>query len=172
MRAGLSLRPFEIRDLPALQAIRAAAFAPVFASFRDIVGPPIAEVALAEAEAEQWQQLATLCGEGSGHDVLVVEADGPFGEAQDRRIVGFVAFFVDAVRRRGEIELNAVHPDYAGRGIGTWMYGEVLARMKAMGAEVVEVGTGADASHEAARRAYAKAGFACGIPSVHLYRTL
>lgn len=164
MRADLSLRPFHEGDLPALQAIRAAAFAPVFESFRALVGQGIAEVALTDVEAEQWQQLATLCSEGSSHEVLVVEADGA--------IVGFVAFFVDTVRRRGEIELNAVHPDAAGRGIGSWMYREVMARMRVLGAEVVEVGTGADASHEAARRAYAKVGFSCGIPSVHLYRKL
>lgn len=164
MPAALSLRPFAPGDLPILHRIREAAFAPVFASFRELVGPAIGDVALADVEAEQGRQLDTLCSADTAHQVFVVEAAG--------EPVGFVSFFVDAGKRRGEIELNAVHPDFAGRGIGSWMYHEVLARMKAMGAEVVEVGTGADASHAAARRAYEKVGFRCGIPSVHLYRTL
>ena len=71
-----------------------------------------------------------------------------------------------------EMGLNAVHPDHAGQGIGTWMYRETLVRMKALGAEVVEVGTGGDAAHAPARRAYEKAGFHTAIPGVHFYRTL
>ncbi|HYG28896.1 MAG TPA: GNAT family N-acetyltransferase [Allosphingosinicella sp.] len=73
--------------------------------------------------------------------------------------------------RRGRPSRD-VCPDHAGRGIGAWMYGEALARMKAAGARLATVGTGGDASHEAARRAYAKAGFGPGIPSVHLSRML
>jgi hypothetical protein len=52
------------------------------------------------------------------------------------------------------------------------MYGEALARMKALGAALATVGTGGDPSHAPARRAYEKAGFGVGIGSVHLYRLL
>lgn len=164
MSLDLSLRPFEPGDLAALHRIREAAFAPVFASFRAIVGAEIAGLALAGAEAEQATHLDGICASGSGQHVWVVLAGG--------EIVGFVSFGVDAAARSGEIGLNAVHPDFAGRGIGSWMYGEALARMKALGAAVASVGTGGDPSHEAARRAYEKAGFGPAIPSVHLYRML
>jgi ribosomal protein S18 acetylase RimI-like enzyme len=164
MSSDLNLRPFEPGDLAALHAVRAAAFAPVFASFRAIVGEEIAALALAGAEAEQAAHLDGICADGSGQNVWVVLAGG--------ELVGFVSFSVDADARSGEIGLNAVHPDFAGRGIGTWMYGEALARMKALGAAVASVGTGGDASHAPARRAYEKAGFGVGIPSIHLYRTL
>jgi len=41
----LTLAAFAPVDLPAMQAVRQAAFAPVFQSFRDIVGATIAEIA-------------------------------------------------------------------------------------------------------------------------------
>ena len=106
-----SIRPFEPGDLPALQRVQQAPFAPVFRSFRDIVGEEIAALALADADAEQAKLLDDTCAADSGHRVLVVT----LGE----EIVGFVSFTIDAKKRAGEIGLNAVHPDHAGRGIGT-----------------------------------------------------
>lgn len=164
MIPGYAVRPFAPGDLPALQAIRAAAFAPVFASFRELVGPEIADIALVSAEADQARLLETICAQGSGHDLHVATCRG--------EPVGFVAFTADGDREVGEIGLNAVRPDHAGRGVGTAMYQAVLAEMKARGIAVVEVGTGGDPSHAPARRAYAKAGFGPSIPSVTLYRRI
>jgi GNAT superfamily N-acetyltransferase len=159
-----TLRPYTPADLPALHRIREAAFAPVFTSFRTIVGEEIAALAFARAEEEQGRHLDEIAAEGSGHELLVAEVEG--------RILGFVALSVDAAAGTGEIGLNAVDPAFARRGIGTAMYEAALARMKALGARVASVGTGGDESHAPARRAYVKAGFGPGIPSVHLYRML
>jgi GNAT superfamily N-acetyltransferase len=159
-----SVRLFEPGDLPALQHIRQAAFEPVFRSFCEIVGAEIAAIAFAHADAEQAQLLDDVCTTGSGHHVLVVTV----GEA----IAGFVCFTLDAAKRTGEIGLNAVHPDHAGRGLGTWMYEHVLARMKELGAALATVGTGDDPSHAPARRAYEKAGFGPALPSLSLYKLL
>jgi ribosomal protein S18 acetylase RimI-like enzyme len=160
----LAIRPFAAGDLPAMQQVRQAAFAPIFRSFRQIVGEAIFPVAFAEADAEQAQLLDNLCRDGSGHAVRVATLGGA--------VVGFVSFRIDAQKRTGEIGLNAVHPDHAGRGIGTALYEHAIARMKAGGAAVVEVSTGGDPSHAPARRAYAKAGFGPMIPSVTLYKRL
>jgi ribosomal protein S18 acetylase RimI-like enzyme len=151
-------------DLPVLQRVRRAAFAPVFRSFAGILGPRIGAVALATEDAHQAGLLDRLCAPGSGHEVVVAERDG--------RVVGFAAFSMDAARRVGEIGLNAVHPDHAGQGVGTAMYRHVLARMREGGMAVASVGTGGDPSHAPARRAYAKAGFGPAIPSLTLYRLL
>ncbi len=147
-----------------MQRVRQAAFAPVFRSFREIVGERVAALAFAQADAEQARLLDGLCGAGSGHRLLVAETGGA--------VVGFVSFSVDAEKRTGEIGLNAVHPDHAGRGIGTKMYGRALARMKEGGAALATVATGGDPSHAPARRAYEKAGFGRALPSVALYRLL
>ena len=159
-----SIRPFEPGDLPALQHVRQAAFEPVFRSFREIVGAEIAAIAFAHADAEQAKLLDGICAAGSGHHVSVV--------AVGREIVGFVSFTVDTDKRRGEIGLNAVHPDHAGKGIGTWMYGFAMARMAELGMALATVGTGGDPGHAPARRAYQKAGFGPALPSVHLYKLL
>ena len=164
MRADVSIRTFAPADLPALQAIRAAAFAPVFRGFREAVGPEIAAIMLADAEADQARHLDELCAESAPWRMLVAELDG--------RLVGFAAYRCDPPRRSGEIGLNAVHPEHAGRGIGTALYERALAELKALGAAAVEVGTGGDAAHAPARRAYEKAGFGPAIPSLTLYRRL
>jgi GNAT superfamily N-acetyltransferase len=162
--SGATIRPFEPGDLPAMQRVRQAAFAPVFRSFRAIVGEEIAALALAQADAEQAKLLDDLCAAGSAHHVLVVT----LGD----ELIGFASYTVDAATRTGEIGLNAVHPAHAGRGVGTAMYEHVLARMKALGMALATVGTGGDPSHAPARRAYAKAGFGPAIPSITLYRLL
>ncbi|MCW5719019.1 MAG: GNAT family N-acetyltransferase [Bauldia sp.] len=159
-----TIRPFVADDLPALQRIREAAFAPVFRSFREIVGPQIAMHAFAAADTDQARLLDDICDAGSAHRVRVVEAAG--------QVVGFVTFTINASDQVGEIGLNAVDPAHAGRGIGSWMYRLVLAEMQTLGAVVATVGVGGDPSHAAARSAYSKAGFGPGIPSLTLYRLL
>lgn len=157
-----TIRAFAPDDLAALQAIRAEAFAPVFQSFRDLVGPHIAAVALNSADAEQAALLDALAAPGSGQEVWVAESDG--------RAIGFVALKVEG--EVGELGLNAVCNACRNRGVGAALHAHALARMKALGAKVATVGVGGDASHAPARRAYEKAGFGPGIPSLYLYRML
>lgn len=159
-----SIRAFAPGDEPALQAVRAAAFAPVFRSFREIVGAEIAAKALRGAEAEQEELLRGLCRE-SPDKMFVADLGG--------QIAGFVSYALDVGQTGvGEIGLNAVHPDYAGQGLGTALYEFVLARMKDAGMQVATVGTGGDASHAPARRAYEKAGFGPHLPSIYMYKAL
>lgn len=161
---GLLVRAFGSSDLSRLQEVRRAAFAPVFASFREIVGPAIYEHALGKVDEEQAKLLEELCGEESSYSVLVAERQG--------EVVGFVSYVVHAEKRFGEIGLNAVHPAHENRGIGTHLYQVVLDRMKTAGVKAVEVGTGGDPSHAPARRAYEKVGFTKALPSFALYREL
>jgi GNAT superfamily N-acetyltransferase len=105
----------------------------------------------------------SLCeGEEKG-DVLVVKKDGA--------LIGFISYFLKPEKKGGEIGINAVHPEYQKRGIGTAMYEHVLKRMEEEGIELVEVGTGGDPSHRAARRAYEKCGFV-SLPLVRYYKSL
>lgn len=163
MSNDLAIRPATAGDAPALQEIRRAAFAPVFASFRSILGDELYELTNARADEEQAELLASLLAPGSGWEVYVAERAGT--------IVGFVSVQLDQNKLVGEIGLNAVHPDHAG-GVGTEMYRFALARMKDAGMKAATVGTGGDPSHAPARRAYEKVGFAVGIPSVWLCRAL
>jgi ribosomal protein S18 acetylase RimI-like enzyme len=160
----LDFVPATIDQLPRLQEIRAAAFAPVFASFRSLLGDAIYDVAQAHEDAGQAALLASLLLPDSGSEVWAV--------LREQQIVGFVAIQLDHARGIGTIGLNAVHPSHAGAGIGTAMYEYAVRRMKAAGMRVATVGTGGDESHAPARRAYRKAGFNAVIPSVWMCRSL
>ena len=158
------IRAYAPSDLSTLHAIRAAAFAPVFASFRAIVGPEIAALGLGTAEQEQADLLDAIARPDSGHAIAVAE----IGAAP----AGFVSWKPNIAPGIGEITLNAVHPDHGGKGIGTALYEHALAALKAAGMQLATVGTGGDPSHAPARRAYEKAGFSVHLPSIYMYRKL
>jgi GNAT superfamily N-acetyltransferase len=151
-------------DLPRLQAIRRAAFAPVFASFRALLGEAIYDLAQRRSDEGQEGFLTSLVTADPGRTLYVAQAGD--------EVVGFVAVHLDRQTGIGEIGLNAVDPVHAGRGIGTAMYDFAIARMKEAGMKVATVSTGGDASHAPARRAYEKAGFHASIPSVWMCREL
>jgi GNAT superfamily N-acetyltransferase len=163
-RSKLSMRSASAGDAPRLDEVRRAAFAPVFASFRAILGEEIYHLAQAPEDEAQAGYLASLLASASGWEVYVAERAGI--------VVGFVALQLNRNTAIGEIGLNAVHPDWSGAGVGTAMYDFAVERMREAGMRVATVSTGGDASHAPARRAYEKAGFAVGIPSVWLCRKL
>ncbi|MBX2805015.1 MAG: GNAT family N-acetyltransferase [Hyphomicrobiales bacterium] len=160
------IRAFEVDELSHLDDIRRLAFAPVFASFRQIVGPSIAETAFAAAEAEQAELLKTICDPNTPDQVFIGVRDGV--------IAGFVSLTLNHETKVGEIGLNAVRPDCSGQGVGTALYEFALQEMRKAGMAIATVGTGGDESHTAARRAYEKVGFRAeaAIPSLWMYRKL
>jgi GNAT superfamily N-acetyltransferase len=151
-------------DEPLLQAIRRAAFAPIFASFREILGDEVYEIAQRREDEAQEVLLASLLARGSAWELYVVEAGG--------HAVGFVSLQLNDETKIGEVGLNAVDPAHAGTGIGTRMYEFAATRMSQAGMKVATVATGGDAGHAPARRAYQKAGFDRVIPSVWMVRKL
>jgi ribosomal protein S18 acetylase RimI-like enzyme len=160
----LQIRNATRDDAHRLDEVRREAFAPIFNSFRALLGVDMYDLSDAPDDEGQARYLISLLAPGSGWDVYVAETTG--------LVVGFVAIQLRRDSAVGEIGLNAVHPEWAGSGVGTAMYEFALGRMREAGMRVSTVATGADSSHEAARRAYEKAGFMVGIPSIRLYQTL
>jgi GNAT superfamily N-acetyltransferase len=160
----LQFRPARSDDAARLDAIRRAAFAPVFASFRSILGDEIYDLAQRREDEAQADLLKSLMAAESRWLLYVAQ----YGD----EVVGFVAIHPNAETRVGEIGLNAVDPAHAGKGIGTAMYEFALARMTEGGMKVATVATGGDPSHAPARRAYRKAGFGVEIPSVWMCKKL
>lgn len=147
-----------------MERIRATAFAPVFASVRKILGDELYELAQRHEDEAQSDLLRSLVEPDSEWELVVAEDDGA--------AVGFVSWKLDQKSKVGEIGLNAVAPERAGCGIGTAMYEFAVERMREGGMRAAGVATGADPSHEPARRAYEKAGFRTSFPSVWLCRKL
>jgi ribosomal protein S18 acetylase RimI-like enzyme len=164
LRPDVVIRPVRADDQPHVDGVRQAAFAPVFASFRSILGDDIYDLVQAREDKAQGDLLVTLLAPESGWEVYAAEMAGT--------VVGFVSLQLNPDTHVGELGLNAVHPDYAGKGIGTAMYNFAVARMQEAGMRVATVATGGDPSHAPARRAYEKAGFTVQIPSVWLCRKL
>jgi GNAT superfamily N-acetyltransferase len=162
--AVIQFRRAQVGDLPTLQRIRERAFAPVFASFRNILGHEIYELAQRREDEAQAQLLAAIFHCDSVWEAYVADCED--------RVIGFVCIRLDGERFIGEIGLNAIDPNWASKGLGLQMYEHALRLMSEAGMKVAVVATGADASHGAARRAYRKAGFDVEIPSVWMCRKL
>jgi ribosomal protein S18 acetylase RimI-like enzyme len=160
----LHFRRARAEDSARLQDIRRAAFAPVFASFRSILGDELYDLARRPDDEAQEGLLTSLMAADSGWEMYVAQSGD--------EVVGFVALRLAPETLVGEIGLNAVDPAHAGRGIGTAMYEFAAARLKQAGMKVAIVGTGGDPSHAPARSAYRKAGFDVELPSVWMYRKL
>lgn len=160
----LAFRRARPEDEPRLQAIRRAAFAPVFASFRLILGDELYELAQRREDDAQEALLTSLLARDSTWELYVAESG--------REVVGFVSVRLNTETGIGEIGLNAVDPPGGNAGIGTAMYELAVRRMTESGMKVATVATGGDPSHEAARCAYRKAGFDKVIPNVWMVRKL
>lgn len=159
----IDLRRARSTDRDRFEEIRSSAFAPVFASFKAILGDEIYERAQRHEDEAQEALLSSLFDD---HDWQLFAAEHA-GE-----VVGFVSIRLEADTGVGEIGLNAVDPTFAGNGLGTAMYGCAIDIMRDAGMAVATVATGGDPSHAPARRAYRKAGFDVEIPSVWMCRSL
>jgi ribosomal protein S18 acetylase RimI-like enzyme len=164
MADAVVVRDLEPGDVEAVVDIAVAAWGPIFASFRRILGDELFAAHCPDPREEKARQVRSACQADSRALVCVAELDG--------RVVGFATFYPNVKPGLGEIGNNAVHPDYQGRGIAGRMYEHAFGRLKALGMRFVKVNTGGDASHAPARRAYEKAGFNVALPGVTYFRKL
>ncbi len=134
------------------------------ASLRESVGPRLAQVAFAAAEADQAALLDEIAAPGSGYRLIVAE--------RGRALVGFTSLRPDPVTGLGELGLTAVDPAHQGHGTGRRLIEVALAALRDGGMRAAMVGTDGDIDHDPARRLYAAAGFNISVPALHLYRAL
>src|SRR5437016_4436120 len=139
------------------------AWAPVFSSFRQVLGSRIYSTIYPDWQRQQREVVERVCKDGSGFTVYVAQ----LGEA----VAGFIAYAVNSEDQTGEVELLAVHPDYQNRGIGTKLNNVALEKMMESGVRLAVVGTGGDPGHAPARRSYEKAGYTA-LPLVRYYKAL
>lgn len=107
--AELRMRQAREHDLQALEEIRAAAFAPIFASFRALLGDSLYEVVQAREDEVQSELLASLLSADSPWRLYVAEVGG--------QAVGFLSYQLHQESRIGEIgQCGASRPG----GPGSW----------------------------------------------------
>jgi ribosomal protein S18 acetylase RimI-like enzyme len=149
-----TLRPYAPDDEQRVVELSLAAWAPVFDSFRTILGPD-----LYERVHPDWtvHQAASVRDALSRNDTWVAVTDDV--------VSGFVNVTFDADERSGEIYMIAVDPAAQRQGVASQLTNLALDEMRARGLDLAIVATGGDPGHAPARRTYEKAGFT-GAPQV------
>jgi GNAT superfamily N-acetyltransferase len=158
-----SIRPISHDDIEDVVRLSLLAWAPVFNSFKQVLGPRIYPLLYPDWSRQQREAVEKVCKDAEKNPVWVAEFDG--------RVTGFIAYTVNSEHKTGEVEYLAVHPDYQNRGIGTALNNFVLKKMKESGMKLAVVGTGGDQGHAPARRSYEKAGYTA-LPLVWYYQGL
>jgi ribosomal protein S18 acetylase RimI-like enzyme len=159
----LQIRPAGEDDVEDLVRLSLSAWAPVFRSFEQILGPSIYAMIWPDWRAGQRKAVETVCQDRDKTAVLVAELDG--------RVVGFLAYELNPTDAVGDVVLLAVEPEHQNRGIGTELNNAALGRMQAGGMKMARVETGGDPSHAPARRCYEKAGYTA-LPIVRYHKEL
>lgn len=157
---GLALRPLCQSDLDRVLEIALAAWEPIFAHRRELMGPEVFGVVHPDWRAEKAADVRDSC---LSRCAAVAELEG--------KVVAFITYR-QLSPTVGEITNNAVDPEYHRRGIASAQYEFALARLREKGCTVAKVSTGGDQAHAPAREAYRKAGFDIEIPAVTCYRKL
>lgn len=85
---------------------------------------------------------------------------------QNGLLAGFTSCRLDQESRIGEVGYNAVNPSFLGQGFGKALLDHALKFLRTKGAKEVEVVTGLDEGHAAARAVYEAAGFQPFIRSI------
>lgn len=160
---NLNIRPFRITDIDRVLEISALAWAPIFESFRHILGDSLFAIVNPDHRESQLRGIAAVCKGKDEWNTWIAELDS--------MVVGFVTFKLDHTTKIGILGYNAVHPEHQNMGIAAKMYELALGKLKDGGMIAANVGTGGDPSHAPARRAYEKVGFT-GLPLVNYYKKL
>ncbi len=155
------IRPARPADIDALCRLGVRAWAPILEERTRILGEDLMRRDRGGDPAEAKAQAIRAHCEWDLSTVLVTEVEG--------EIAGFIAFRPMAEAGIIEIDLNAIDPDYQGRGLGKAQYQYLLNWARENGFRYARVGTGLDDCFAPARAAYEKAGFNLAIPSVTYY---
>ena len=160
---NLYIRPVSNDDIEDLVRLSLLAWAPVFSSFKQVLGSRIYPLIYPDWRKQQREVVEGVCNDDKNTIVWVAELDGI--------VSGFIAYTLNTEDKTGEVELLAVHPDYQNRGIGTALNDFVLEKMKESDMKIASVSTGGDPGHAPVRRSYEKAGYTA-LPLVRYYKDL
>jgi ribosomal protein S18 acetylase RimI-like enzyme len=158
---ALSIREYRVSDLETILDIAVAAWQPIFASSKQIVGDELFDLTHPDPDERKRASVTRACASDDPTQVWIAE--------QDDTIAGFITITLDRVTLVGEIGNNAVSRAFQGRGIGTQMYRFALDQMRQAGMKSAVVTTGGDEAHGPARRAYEKVGFSGPVPSIEYH---
>src|SRR5437867_3391423 len=157
------IRSYDETDAADVVRVSLSAWAPVFASERDVMGGEIFERLYVDDWHRHQQQDVERVLADEGMEVWVVEVSG--------KVVGFVAASLELESGMGEVYMLAVDPEFQNHGLGTRLTHVATDWIRKAGLSLALVSTGADVGHAPARRTYEKAGFVA-VPIVTYFKAL
>lgn len=160
----MKIRMSTEQDIAAIVELGLAAWEPVFASFKELMGNRSFSVIFPDWKKSQQEAIEKACQDTEKLDTYVAEIDG--------KVVGFTSITMDQKKKAAEIYFLAVHPAAQKSGVGTALNAYVIQKMKIAGMKVISVSTGGDVSHAPARHCYENSGFNRSITSVNYYMDL
>jgi GNAT superfamily N-acetyltransferase len=158
-----TIRLYRNSDAPGVIGLSLRAWAPVFASVRDVLGEKI----FRQLYGDDWQRRQ----QSEVEKVLADEKTKVWIAEADDQVIGFVAAFLRADENMGEIRMLAVEPDHQNRGLGSELTEVGTDWIRNSGMPLAVISTGGDIGHAPARRTYEKVGFS-PFPSMLYFRVL
>ena len=148
------LRHATERDMARIDEITITCYADIQRSWEEIHGEEIYSAVYRHPE-KTWQEEKTE----QNHTLFKDHPECLWVLEHKDETVGYVSFSVNEKKSIGTILNNGVIPEYAGNGLGRYMYRHVLQHFRNTGVRFAFVETGLDDPHTAARRAYEAVGF-------------
>jgi len=153
-RNGAVLRQAREFDLPRIDEIAIICYAPIQASYLEIVGPEIYQGIRAHPELD-WEVEKT----NRIHRTFAEHPGCTWVLEDDRGVFAFLCLAVFPKRGRAWIEENGVLPERRGQGWAAFMLRHALKYLRAQGIRFVSLEVDLDDVHLPARRAYQAVGF-------------
>jgi GNAT superfamily N-acetyltransferase len=147
---GALIREYRPDDSEPVVRLSLRAWAPVFASLRQVLGGEMFGRLIGDWEEYQRSAVRDVLAD---HSVQVWVAEA------EHRAVAFIAVTLHRERLMGEIVMLAVDPDDQGGGVGTALTEFATDWLRGAGVRVAMVDTGGDPGHAPARHLYEKAGY-------------
>jgi GNAT superfamily N-acetyltransferase len=158
----IRIRALADEDIDEVVEFSVRAWAPVFESFRRVLGDEIYQRVYPDWRESQARDVAGIC-RGYLDSTWVAEIGGD--------PVGFVVVIFDRAAGSAEIEMLAVDPGHQRRGVATALMEFAFDRMREAGVRIAAVATGGDPGHGPARGAYESVGFSA-LPLVRYFKAL
>jgi ribosomal protein S18 acetylase RimI-like enzyme len=160
----MRIRACTQQDLAPLTELTIDTFRPFYEdSFRPLMGEAVFAVQHGNWRDDYRKQVAELHAPERHTYVAIAEAEDT--------IAGYVAWSVAPARKKGEITILVVSAQHRRHHVGTALCEHAFEQMRALGAEVVEIGTGGDQFHAPARALYEALG-CTSLPLTVYFRQL
>ncbi len=149
-------------DHSAVVSLSIRAWAPVFSSLADVLGPEIFPRLHPDWRTDQRRTVEAALNSSALQSWVAEE---------DEEVVGFVAISVDHERLLGEVYMIAVDSGAQRRGVGLALTEFALDELTKAKMRVAMIETGGDPGHAPARRTYERAGLVA-LPVVRYFKAL